>query len=211
MRFIQAGPKPDDKKKDKPAALKEGQRQPFSHYESIVKRNLFQPPEAAAGPKTGSQTPPKLPPITHPPLPPAPVNPFAGWVYSGTVTIGGTTYALVENSASKQGQYLRQGDRWMGAIVTAIAPAMLTLNAGGQITTLPKSDAFNATPLNAPPAQGQPGQPGQPGVPGPPGPPGQPGGPGGPPPMGGGMRPMPPGAQAMPSDAMAIRKGRELH
>ncbi|MCC6442569.1 MAG: hypothetical protein IT210_03815 [Armatimonadetes bacterium] len=166
---------------------------PFSYYDSIVRRNLFMPPAAFrnAGPKVVIRQRANVPlsPIKPPVLPPAPVNLFAGWVYSGTVTIGGATYALVENAGSKEGLYLKKGDNWMGAVVTSIAPAMLTLSVGGRMTPIPKSDTFNATPLNSPAGAGQPGQPGVPGAP--------PGGPGMPP-AGPGMTPGQPGMPGMP-------------
>jgi hypothetical protein len=138
------------------------------------------PPKPAPQPKPVVQEE-----VKPPPTPPVePINPFADWAYTGTIRMGEQTIALLENTKTKEGQYVRPGDTIMGAEVTVVTDQMVTLSAAGKPNMIAKSDNITVTQLDksAPflTSGGQPGQPGQPqpGQPGmPPG--GFPGGRGG--------------------------------
>lgn len=185
----------------------------FDRYRRLLERNPFAPrlpkkPPVLASPPPVLVTPPVLPPVekpaeakkpeTAPPAasvkPPETPDPLKDWVYSGTVAIGGDVYAVVENKASKQGRYLKAGEELQGAIVESVTQTELGLTLNGAPRTLPKSSAFNVTPLNAGGGGGPQPNPGGAG-------PGQPGGapPGGPMPAGG-------PAPAGPGGAPVIRR-----
>ena len=169
----------------------ESGRKPLAYYTGNVRSDLFSAPE----PPKPKETPKPTAPPPPPPAPPVVVNPFADYIYAGTVTVGGRTLALVENTKTKEGQYLAEGDSFMGGKIGPISDRMLTVDVAGTPQMIAKRDDFKLTPLDksAPYLQGAPaaGVPGGPGGP-PPGAPGaaQAGGPGGP----GGM----PGMQGMP-------------
>lgn len=183
----------------------------FERYRRLLERNPFAPRLPKKQPVLASPvlvTPPVLPPVEKPaevkkpeaapaaaPVkPPETPDPLKDWVYSGTVAIGGDVYAVVENKASKQGRYLKAGEELQGAIVESVTQTELGLTLNGTPRTLPKSSAFNATPLNAGTGGGPQPNSGS----------GAPGQPGGPPPGG----PMPAGAPspASPGGAPAIRR-----
>jgi hypothetical protein len=177
-------------------------RHPLSFYTGEVSDRMFSAP----------QPPPPPPP---PPLPkPKPVkvevpdiNPFEDWAYTGTMRQGDEITALIENTKTKEGQFLKQGDTFMGAKAVSITAQMVTLTAGGKPRMLAKSDTTNVTQLSKDAVPNTPQQQGPP--PGPPGmPPGMPGmGPGrwG----GGGMVTLPNGMQ-MPA-GMAGRRNRRMN
>jgi hypothetical protein len=175
----------------------------FDRYRRLLELNPFSPrlPKKVAPPViTPVNPPPVIPPVgpggekpaevkkpdapPAPPAVPAPPDPLKDWVYSGTVAIGGDVYAVVENKANKQGRYVKVGDDFEGATVDQVAQSDLVITLNGQSRTLPKSTAFNVTPLNGAGGAAPGGGPGAPG-PGGPGAPGAPGGkPGGPAPAG---------------------------
>jgi hypothetical protein len=158
------------------------ERKPLSHYLESVREDLFAPP-APPAPKPANVTPLPAIPVTAPA--PAPVNPFADFAYTGTVAVGDRTMALIENTKTKEGQYLGVGDSFMGGTVAQIDERIVTVSVAGKPQVLAKTDNFKLTPLdkNAPYLDSQRQQPGQPGAAP------QPGQPGGPMPamMGGGM------------------------
>lgn len=146
-------------------------RQSLDFYTSNVRDGMFSAPQ----PPRAKPTPPPVlvkPPKPLKPLPPfqifvAPINPFADWSYTGTVHMGDITMALLENTKTKEGQYVKSGDKFMGAEVQSINDQMVTLTNGGKPSMLAKADTMIITPLsqNATgqnPAQGGP-QNGQPG------------------------------------------------
>src|SRR5579871_2830734 len=61
--------------------------------------------------------------------------------------------ALIEQRASKQGWYVKEGDRWQNYRILSITEDAITLQAGDGVHTLTKSDAINVVPLDAPPAK----------------------------------------------------------
>ena len=150
-------------------------RKPLSFYTEGVKSRLFMAPGSGITKQvTPVITTPVLPPIKPgPPVVPAVVNPFGDYTYSGTVIMNGSYIALVENTKSRDGQYLKKGDTFLGGTVSQIDERMFTVNIGGRDQTLAKTDNFKLTPLDkdasattAPAAPAaQPGQPGQPAAP----------------------------------------------
>jgi hypothetical protein len=189
----------------------------FERYRPLLDRNPFAPrlPRPAASPEAGSA--PELPAVQvqtkeepktdQPPKPtaaaaaPQPPDPLKDWAYTGTVAIGDDVYAVLENKTAKRGEYVKVGGAFEGAIVQHIAQGEISVALGGQTRSLPKSGAFNPTPLNAsaptgPAPGGSPGPPGAPaGVPGRPSPPG----PGAPVPG-----PTPPGGAVVPAGAVPV-------
>ncbi len=149
-------------------------QQGLDFYTSNVRDGMFsapQPPRAKPVPPPVVLVKKKEPEIKVPPMV---INPFAEWSYTGTVHMGDITMALLENTRTKEGQYVKSGDGFMGAQVQSITDQMVTLTNAGKPTMLAKADTIVITPLNqnAPtgspqgqPGQPQPGQPGQPGQP----------------------------------------------
>jgi hypothetical protein len=142
------------------------ERRPVDFYTRNIDSNLFtapQPPPPPA-PKPVKVEPPKPVPI----VPVMPVNPFADWAYTGTVHMGDMTMALIENTKTKEGQYVKVGEMFLGAQVSLITDQQVSLSSAGKPYMLAKSDNMTLTPLdkNAPylnaPAQPAPGQPGAP-------------------------------------------------
>jgi hypothetical protein len=145
----------------------EESRRPVGFYTGAVRSGLFSAPQppAPAPIKTVAPILPK--PLEPAHVVPPPVDPFASWAYTGTITQGDQTIALLENTQTKEGQFLKAGDSLMGAQVKSITDQMVTLELGGKPRMLAKSDNINVTPLDrsaAPtaPAAPQPGQPQQP-------------------------------------------------
>lgn len=143
-------------------------RKPLTYYTGGVRTDLFSAPQPPA---------PALKAVAAKPLPPpapAVVDPFAEYAYTGTVQVGGQTLALVENTKTKEGQYLRPGDPFIGGSVDQVTERTLTIKVGTKTQTMAKTDNFSLTPLdkNAPYLSAPTPQPGQPqpgGVPGQPG------------------------------------------
>lgn len=167
------------------------ERKPLAYYMAGVRSDLFSEPLPPA-PKPKPEPPKVTAPPPPPPPAPAPVNPFADYAYTGTVTIDGQLMALVENTKTKEGQYLKAGDSFLGGTVSGVDERTLTIHVAGTDQRLAKTDNFSLTPLDksAPYLTAQPAQPGQPGAPGQAGPGGLPqAGPGG---------SMPPAFQGLP-------------
>lgn len=167
--------------------IKPAERKPLSYYTSGVRADLFGSPAAQEQPVVKVEQPqPALPQMPEPEV----VDPFVDYAYTGTIMMGGQALALVENSKTKEGTYLRQGDQFMGGTVTEVTDRGVTITVAGKARTLAKSEDFRLTPLDkdAPfrttNPQGMPGMPGgAPGMPGmmpgmPPGGMGMPGMPG---------------------------------
>lgn len=185
-------------------------RRPIDFYTRNVRDTMFSAPQPPAPPKPKPLPPPPAPkpaPPVHVPV--VEINPFEDWAYTGTVKMGDQMMALLENTKTKEGQYLHSGDSFMGAQVSQITDQMVTLTAGGKPHLLAKSDTITLTPLDKSAAYlGNGG--GAPGGP-PPGMPGQP-------PMPGGMPPgmTPPGMVTLPNGraltpTQAVRRSRRLN
>ena len=78
----------------------------------------------------------------------APVDPFVDFAYTGTVTTGNQTLAIIENKKTKEGQFLHVGDSFMGYRIDRIELASLNLSLGGQKKMLAKNDDYKLTPLD---------------------------------------------------------------
>lgn len=153
-------------------------RQPLNFYTGGVRSDLFGAPEnmkvdaKPTTPKAIVPTKPLKPIETTPAV--APVSPFADYVYSGNVEVNGEKMALVENRSTRAGQYLKQGDTFIGGTISQISDRSLVIQVAGKDETLYKTDNFRLTPLSNSaaflqnnPQQNVPGQPGAlPGVPG---------------------------------------------
>lgn len=126
----------------KPSALK-----PLPLYDSThLSASMFArplPPE----PKPAPPAPPAPPPPAPQPPPPPP-DPLAGYVYTGTVTVGGIRLALLENKQMKTGQYVQIGDNFLGGRVAQIESGQITLQMNGANRMVPKSLAVNLVPLD---------------------------------------------------------------
>ena len=95
-----------------------GSRRSLDFYTKGVRGTLFSAPQPppVAKPKAIIVKPlPPPPRIIVPEVKPVEINPFADWSYTGTVTVGETKMALIENSKTKEGRYLKQGEEFQGA------------------------------------------------------------------------------------------------
>lgn len=141
-------------------------RRPFAFYRGGLRDTLFSAPMPPLPPRLRAVAVP----ITRPPVVPVvPINPFADWSYTGTIRSGEQVTALLENMQTKEGQYVRKGETFLGAQVSDINEQRILLRAAGKPISLAKSDNITIVPLdkNAPFLNsGQPGQPlpGQPGT-----------------------------------------------
>ena len=145
-------------------------RRSVDFYTGSVRGSMFtapQPPEPKPVPVVVVKKP--APPVVKP-APPVivEVKPFAEWTYTGTVQMDNTVMALLENTRTKEGQYVQQGDTFMGAQVESVSPQEVRLSSAGKPTMLAKSDNITVTPLDRSAAYltAGPAQPGQPGMPG---------------------------------------------
>lgn len=143
----------------------EESRRPVTFYTQTVRSGLFSAPQPPApAPVKAPAPPPVVKPVIPIVVPPAPIDPFAQWAYTGTITQGDQTIALLENTQTKEGQFLKVGDRLMGAQVKSVTDQMVTLEASGKPRMLAKSDNITVTPLDrsaAPTPAAQPQQPQQ--------------------------------------------------
>ncbi|HZT44053.1 MAG TPA: hypothetical protein VFA07_17945 [Chthonomonadaceae bacterium] len=112
-------------------------------------------------------------------MPDVPNNPYADWAYVGVVKRGDRILALLENTKSKEGQYVVAGDSFQDAQVESITEQRIVLQSAKKRYTISKSEAVSVIALdkNAPYlANGAGGPPGAvlpPPAPGAPPPPGQ--------------------------------------
>ena len=147
-----------------------GSRHSLEFYTKGVRESMFSAPQPPPPekPKPIPVVPPPPPPkIVVPIIVPVEINPFADWVYTGTVTIGETKMALIENSKTREGHYLKLGEMFQGAQVSQVTDQMVSFMAGPKPYLLAKSDNVNLVPLDrnagAPiTPTGQPGQPAPP-------------------------------------------------
>ena len=159
--------------------VKPADRKPLSYYTSGVRGDLFTMPAAKETTVVARPEPPKVEPSLPPPAPEV-IDPFADYAYTGTVVMGDEFVALVENTKTKEGTYLRRGDPFMGGTVSEITDKGVAITVAGSPRMLNKTDEFKLTPLDKDAefrtaTQGRPGQPGMPGMPGMGGPFGMPG------------------------------------
>lgn len=84
---------------------------------------------ASSGGKSGSLTPNAIP------------YEFTGmkeaWLYTGTAVINGVPNALVENTSTGEGEFIKVGQTWKLSTVRRITPTSLTLTGpGGKVKTM---------------------------------------------------------------------------
>ncbi|MGC8666729.1 MAG: hypothetical protein ACP5VE_01250 [Chthonomonadales bacterium] len=115
---------------------------PLSYYMASVRADLFTASDVEA-PKPK----PAAPKPTQPAAPEI-VDPFVDYAYDGTVQVGGQMMALIENVKTKEGQYLRPGDPFLGGTVDAITERSVSIKVGSRVQTLNKTDNFTLTPLD---------------------------------------------------------------
>lgn len=61
----------------------------------------------------------------------------ANWVCTGTAEVDGIRMALLENRASGEGVFLKQGDRWKRTIVSTVRPdSVVLVGPGGEAKTI---------------------------------------------------------------------------
>ncbi len=156
-----------ESKKPAEEALNANGRRSLAFYTKSARGTLFSEPL----PPEPKPAPPPPPQPTPPPVRLPEIDPFAGWAYTGTVTINGQKMVLLENATTKEGQYLHIGEVFMGGQVSDISDSNVTIMVGNKPRQMFKSQNYNVVPLSAS-ASGGGGQPGQPGMPGPGGMPG---------------------------------------
>jgi hypothetical protein len=122
-------------------ASTEPERKPIEFYTGTVGSGLFTEPQPEAPKPTVAVAPVKAPVVV-------PASPFADWAYTGTVTMGDQTYALLENSKTKEGEYIKTGDSFRGAQASSVNDQMVTLIADGKPVTLAKSQNYSVVPLD---------------------------------------------------------------
>jgi len=118
-------------------------RPPLDFYTKGVRGSMFSAPVPPKPKEPAAPKPVKLPTIKV-----APVNPFLDWNYAGSVTAGDKKLALLENRLTKEGQYVREGQTFMGAQVKSVTDQIVTLNSAGKPYPIAKSDEINTTPLS---------------------------------------------------------------
>jgi|SRR5579872_1300129 len=130
-------------------AAQPASRPSLDFYTKGVRGSLFTAPQPPA-PKTAAVATKKLP---TPKVPVFPVNPFADWTYSGTVTSGDKKMALLENRYTKEGRYVQVGENFGPGLgtVKAVTDQMVTVvsTLDKKPHMLAKSDTVNVTPLVA--------------------------------------------------------------
>lgn len=162
------------KPKTETLAAEDTEHQSLDFYNENVRGGMFSQP-IPAPPKVEAPVvkveKPKLVPITPPP----PVNPLAGWTYTGTMQVGDAPMALLEYPQYKSGKILHVGDTFTPfnapsetLVVKSIDENGVTFTNSSDKTNKPlslaKSDMITVTPLNNdaagknPTPQGQPGQ-----------------------------------------------------
>ena len=142
-------------------------RRDVGFYTGDVRATMFSEPQPYVAPVAApAATKKSSGPPSMPSLPSLPINPFEGWAYTGTATIGDSVVAILENSSTKDSQFVHVGDKFMEAKVTSITDRGVTLSSEDKPVLLAMSDTVNVTPLDksaaymtATPQQVQQGQP----------------------------------------------------
>ena len=136
---------------DSVAVENSGSRHSLEFYTKGVRETMFSAPQPPPPekPKPVPVVPAPPPPkIVVPIIVPVEINPFADWVYTGTVTIGAVKMALIENTKTREGHYLKQGETFQGAQVAQVTDQMVSFTAGVKPYLLAKSDNINLVPLD---------------------------------------------------------------
>jgi hypothetical protein len=93
----------------------------------------------------------------------APGTTGSPWIFTGTAEVDGKLTALIENSATGEGQFLGVGDSWMTMTVTGISStAVRLLKEDGDVIAVKLEGTMSGEPVNtgqaplAPPTGGNP-------------------------------------------------------
>jgi len=124
----------------KTVASTSSRRRSIDFYTGDVRASMFSEPVAPA--------PPDLTPVVKP-VPPARVDPFADWNYTGTATIGDDKIAILENINTHDGVLLHVGDKFLGTKVSEISGSLLTFGTGATSKSLFVSMNTSYIPLSA--------------------------------------------------------------
>jgi len=152
--------------------IKPAERKPLTYYTSGVRADIFGSGQATEQAAKPAQT--KAPELTPAPTPEV-IDPFADYAYTGSIIMGDQALALVENSKTKEGSYVKVGDQLLGGIVAQVTERSVTVSVAGKLRTLYKTEDFKLTPLDKDaafrtqqqnpmgmPGMGMPGMPGMP-------------------------------------------------
>lgn len=147
-------------------------RRNLEFYSSGIPSTLFGAPTE---PKPTPPLAPKKAQMTNvTPVQPV-ADPFTDYAYSGTVSSGGQTMALIENRKTREGWFLATGQPFLGGTVTLVDERQVVISLGTTTRTLAKTDDYKLVPLDksasflsggtdgAPPAAPGGGTPGGPG------------------------------------------------
>ena len=124
------------------------ERRPLSFYTQEIRGGMFSEPQPPAPKPVVSKPVILTPPDPEPSVVPAPVNPFVDWAYDGTVKMGDKIMALLENTKTKEGQYVQEGDNFLDARVKGVTEQVVTLDAFGKPYTISKTDSITVVPLD---------------------------------------------------------------
>ncbi|MFN3730073.1 MAG: hypothetical protein ACK4XJ_10205 [Fimbriimonadaceae bacterium] len=64
----------------------------------------------------------------------------ANWTLTGIAEVDGSRTALVENSGTKEGDFLQRGTRWKSSTVIAVGPSSVTLSGPNGVTRVVELD-----------------------------------------------------------------------
>ena len=129
---------------------KEPASRSLEFYQQAARSRLFFAPDPPPAPK------PPAPPVKPvllakqvAPVPPPPPDPFADYIFAGTVTINGQMQALIQNSKTKEGSYVKIGDMFVGETVVDVNRDSVTLLVQGKPRLFAKSTDINLVPMTA--------------------------------------------------------------
>lgn len=135
---------------DLTGAARRESRRSIDFYTQAVRGNMFTAPTPPASPipKVVVTVTPTPKPVPIPVPAPAEINPFAEWSYTGTIKSDDQITGLIENTRTKEGQFVKAGDMFMGSQVATITDQEIVLKAGKTSRALAKSDNITVTPLD---------------------------------------------------------------
>jgi hypothetical protein len=122
---------------------------PLAYYTSGIRSDLFTVTDTGAATAPKKKETAKLPtPIVDVVTPMPPPNPLADYVYTGTVTANGHRYALLENSKTREGHFVSDGDSLLGGTVGEISDRGLTVTIAGAPQMIAKTENYKLTPFD---------------------------------------------------------------
>lgn len=145
------------------------ERKSLTYYTGGVRNDLFNAPLNEPAPKPHVELPKPTVKLPEPPPTVVKVDPLVDYVYTGSVDMGGTVMALIENSKTKEGTYVKQGDAFIGGTISDLTARSVTISLAGVPHVMNKTEDYKLTPLDKNAAflnAAPPGTPGAPGAPG---------------------------------------------